>query len=381
MNLISQSVWLLVVTFLVIISAIVRLNVRHQVRLSDLNNFLKETNNITISDTQKEKDPSIIFLVLSSRENSYQRTSILKTWAKNFKNQVFFFIGKHCPVPEKFQQKYICDTDLEKAFKLYGPTIKSPYPNAYQNNTWNNYQELRTQRIVSNEQNVILLEDVIDSYRTLPRKFKLALKWALKEFPGAQFFAKIDDDMYVRPQVMEQMLMNFYSKFDDQNSSVRAKYAEKFETAESIRNNPVYDFNPEKYQKMDLKIDQNPLILGHFERRHVSKKPGPNMETDYKHRTYPIFPLGSFGYVVNRKWAEYVASDEKIDNLYEYQGEDTSTGIWMDEAPIEIREEIRYVFTWYFQNNRNCTDPNRAIGWRFWFFLIMGLVYYVFFSG
>ena len=92
------------------------------------------------------------------------------------------------------------------------------------------------------------------------------------------------------------------------------------------------------------------------------------METDYKHRTYPIFPLGSFGYVVNRKWAEYVASDENIDNLYEYQGEDTSTGIWMDEAPNEIREKIRYVFTWYFQNNRNCTDPNRAIGWGFWFF-------------
>ena len=191
MNSVSQSVGLLVVTFSVIILAIVRLNVRHQARQIDLNHFLEETNNITINETQDKKDPSIIFLVLSSWENSYQRSSILKTWAKNFKNQVFFFIGKHCPVPEKFQQKYICDTDLEKAYKLYGPTIKSPYPNAYQNNTWNNYQELRTQRIVNNEQNVILLEDVIDSYRTLPRKFKFALKWALKEFPGAKFFTSI----------------------------------------------------------------------------------------------------------------------------------------------------------------------------------------------
>eukprot|EP01047_Picozoa_sp_COSAG01_P140634 COSAG01_NODE_71573_length_255_cov_1.000000_1_plen_60_part_10 len=52
----------------------------------------------------------------------------------------------------------------------------------------------------------------------------------------------------------------------------------------------------------------------------------------YKKHTYPPFPRGG-AHAVTRALAKYVVDNDK--SLVEYQGEDTSMGIWMDEAPFE----------------------------------------------
>ena len=57
-------------------------------------------------------------------------------------------------------------------------------------------------------------------------------------------------------------------------------------------------------------------------------------EHKYKKKSYPPFPRGG-AHAVTRKVAQYVIDNDH--SLVEYQGEDTSLGIWMDEAPFKVK--------------------------------------------
>ena len=57
-------------------------------------------------------------------------------------------------------------------------------------------------------------------------------------------------------------------------------------------------------------------------------------EDKYKPSMYPPFPHGSRGHIVGRAIAEYVACNQ--DELINYQGEDVSLGIWIDESPFKM---------------------------------------------
>ena len=50
-------------------------------------------------------------------------------------------------------------------------------------------------------------------------------------------------------------------------------------------------------------------------------------ETDYHRDTYPPFPLGSAGYMVSRKIVNIISNLA----LPNYQVEDVSLGVWLDE--------------------------------------------------
>ena len=110
------------------------------------------------------------------------------------------------------------------------------------------------------------------------------------------------------------------------------------------------------------------LIVGTFKTLRVGSDPnGPNYEPNYPHKKYPSFPVGSFGHVANRIWARYITDNMSNETLTKsYQGEDTSTGIWMDSAPLGIRETIRFVSTEYFDNKRDCLKRDKlVIGHKF----------------
>ena len=268
----------------------------------------KITSSTTISSSTKKSYKSSfnsIILVLSGREDKERRKTILSTWASEHKDHTFFIVGSHCPIPSFFQKKYSCEIDKKKGF-----------PTEAQNSTWNTFQTARS-KLIANEENVIYFDNIIDSYHSLPKKLKYGYKWAIETFPDAKFFVKADDDMYLRPSALEKYLM--------------------------------------MYDQMG-----GPFVIGKVRSLNVGTSPSsPNYEPDYKRRQYPPFPIGSYGHAVNKDWARYVV--QNIDTLFEYQGEDTSTGIWMDEAPKEIRESIRYVYTKYFDNNGDCYQPDRVL--------------------
>jgi len=60
---------------------------------------------------------------------------------------------------------------------------------------------------------------------------------------------------------------------------------------------------------------------------------GRNKEfPEYTKDEYPRWPMGNNGHAVSRPVAQYI-SDYRTE-LFEYQGEDTSLGIWIDESPL-----------------------------------------------
>ena len=70
---------------------------------------------------------------------------------------------------------------------------------------------------------------------------------------------------------------------------------------------------------------------------------------------YPKFPSGA-GHVVNRRLANWIV--EHGDSLVEYQGEDTSIGIWLDQAPFNAKFEKNRIFT---SHGGNCFEAGKHV--------------------
>lgn len=144
------------------------------------------------------------------------------------------------------------------------------------------------QRVVSarlaDEKGVVVLP-MKDTYRHLAMKLKLAYEWALGKDP--LWILKVDDDCYVRvPEISRESL-----GWDTEGMVVRA--------ASFRQGYPI--------------------------------KSGKWKETNWEGE-YPKFPSGA-GHVINRNLAEWIVNT----SLPFYQGEDTSLGIWLVQAPFDAR--------------------------------------------
>lgn len=134
--------------------------------------------------------------------------------------------------------------------------------------------------------NDIVELDMIDYYRALPRKLKLSYKWGVENFPNAKWFFKTDDDCYFN----YDNIQNFFKK------------------------------------KTDTDV---PVLYGEFRKNSKVHRSGKWEEHNYKKERYPPFPKGS-GHCINRPFASYIA--ENFENMFEFQGEDVSLGIWAEET-------------------------------------------------
>ncbi|XP_074662365.1 UDP-GalNAc:beta-1,3-N-acetylgalactosaminyltransferase 2-like [Tubulanus polymorphus] len=129
----------------------------------------------------------------------------------------------------------------------------------------------------------LLFVDVVDTYRSLPRKLLEFYKWTLRgEVP---YILKTDDDCYLDVDRILKNLKMLAKK------NLRKVWWSRFR----------YDWAVEQY--------------GKWAERH------------YKSITYPPFACGS-GHVLSQdivRWLDYNSDDLMMD----YQGEDTSLGIWL----------------------------------------------------
>eukprot|EP00912_Choanoflagellata_sp_UC4_P001393 UC4_evm3s865 len=83
------------------------------------------------------------------------------------------------------------------------------------------------------------------------------------------------------------------------------------------------------------------------------QKYGKWAEYKYIPKRYPNFPLGSFGHAVTRAVASYIVSHES--ELANYQGEDTSLGIWIDESPLKTK--TTWVNSNYLYQAQHYSEP------------------------
>jgi hypothetical protein len=161
------------------------------------------------------------------------------------------------------------------------------------------------------EPDVVLL-DMMDVYRTLPLKLKLGYEWALQYQFKPNWIMKTDDDTVVRVETLEDYLEKTYNAKDN-------------------------------------------VIIGGIKRGWGVPRSGKWKELTYKPSKYPAFPLGSIGHVVSRPVAQYIIEHKKT--LFEYQGEDISIGIWMNESPLDVI----WVTSKHFTNHGKCSDTSKWV--------------------
>jgi len=160
-----------------------------------------------------------------------------------------------------------------------------------------------------------------DIYRSLPAKLKSGYRWAIQNHPDAEWFLKIDDDSYVRVESLSNYLQEFVNKNAD----------------------PLL----------------HPVVIGNIKPHNEPFRKGKWKEdSHFKGRFYPKFPTGSWGHIVSRPVADYVS--ENSEELYEYQGEDVSLAIWLDESPL--KNKVKWIRGNSFMSNKeDCTIAKKVV--------------------
>ena len=86
-------------------------------------------------------------------------------------------------------------------------------------------------------------------------------------------------------------------------------------------------------------------------------------ELDYPYEFYPFWPKGSAGHVISRATAKFFSDTSRT--LHRYQGEDTSIGIWLDEAQKnKTLEDVTYIHSksmFASHGKHACMNPNAMI--------------------
>jgi hypothetical protein len=226
----------------------------------------------------KKREIQVMVSILSRRSAFETRQVIRNTWASGHDN-MFFAIGTCCPIPKQDRIVHTCRRANSTSIK--------------EQTEWDvqcAQEDLKIAKEKAKYKDIIQMPD-IDVYRHLPQKVKFCYKWGL-EHTTAKWFVKIDDDSIVRVDALSSYLVKSY--------------------------------NSDEY-----------VVMGHAVVSKRVKRSGKNAENDYKPSTYPKFPLGSVGHVVSKGVASYIT--ENSDKLFNYQGEDTSIGIWLDESPLKFQ--------------------------------------------
>jgi len=259
----------------------------------------------------KETRAETVFFVLSRRGSFNVRQMIRRTWASGNDN-VYFVIGASCDIPPLYR-------DLDEGGNVACKVSSKPIDEEkYASDTRKQIVLMRKEgEQVFQEQKSfedMLLVNEIDVYRSLPKKLKFIYAFVSQKLRKAKWVVKIDDDFFVRVNQFEEFVSGF-------NDSV-------------------------------------PTIISGLVAENAAATTGKWKEVPQypRGRKYPPFPLGSYGHAVNRPVIDYLS--RHIDDLIDYQGEDTSLGIWLSQSAAP---SIRFEVTKKMKNNGVCLDSSVLI--------------------
>lgn len=263
---------------------------------------------------KKEQEITLFVFILSAVENfelrqTQRRSGMLNNLPPNVSYK--YIIGdKQCRVPTNLRATpYVC----------FGGGPTDEFDKRIEENDWKLIREMK-------KYGDILLVDMVDYYRALPKKVKIAFKWGL-EHTTAKWFLKIDDDIFFN--------------------------------AEKIING-VSELNPDET-----------ILIGSISSGIGVPRTGKWGEKNYNKQTYPPFPLGSRGHITSRAFVSEIVNNS--DQLFEYQGEDVSIGIWAHEfvsnATIIDRKDVMFTYprcergkTWVCGHDLKAVHYKRLLG-------------------
>ena len=258
-------------------------------KTKNIPNYLKKTKNIPTHQNRMKntnlakKSNELITIILSKRDAFNERQVIRETWANGHKN-IYFIVGKPCMVPNP--KSWTCDGKMG-------------------NIEYQKKQHKITEKI-KKEKNIIIL-DMVDVYRNLGEKLKLAYQWVYRKY-GKKYVLKVDLDTFVRVSSVENIIKDRDKKYE--------------------------------------------CIVGGIQQGSVNRK-GKWAENKYKKDTYPPFPSGA-GHIISPDLLEYINTHDFI----VYQGEDTSLGIFFDESDIKVDFSVSKHIT---THSGDCFNKNKFI--------------------
>lgn len=243
----------------------------------------------TIKTTNKTvKETNLTIIVLSERDAFERRQVIRETWGQKYE-KLFFIVGNPCNISPKHREPWTCQWKSKR----------------FEDKKYIKRQKDVTEKLIK-EENVVLV-DMVDVYRHLAEKLKLAYQWVYKRY-GTQYVLKVDLDTFVR-----------------------IKEVEKFINERNV---------------------QYECIVGGIQQGKVGRK-GKWAENKYKKDTYPPFPSGS-GHIISPKLHEYIVHN----NFVTYQGEDTSLGIFFDTSDVDVKFTITKHMT---THSGDCFKKNKFV--------------------
>jgi hypothetical protein len=276
----------------------------------------------SIQEEEKNKLPqhlttsNVVYIVLTRRNAFDVRQTIRETWAAGHDN-VYFIIGKACPIPIRDRAK---DAGGNVACRPRLSRLAADYTKvAIRYNQIDLVVEASRLDQEQDTHHDIVEMDEVDAYGTLPQKLKYAYQFVNDALPNVEWVVKVDDDFFVRiPEFTNYLLTNYGNLSSDVT-----------------------------------------MVAGDIRRQHHAFTSGKWKEVPQfpPGGLYPPFPLGSKGHVVSRPIVEYVATHAPY--LLNYQGEDTSIGIWLDEAPRDLllkngTRALHFIDVPVMDNHRNC---------------------------
>jgi hypothetical protein len=221
-----------------------------------------------------------VILVLSHQGSFIKRQAIRETWAKGHSNVLFVVAQSDCA---EFQHDlagsvtFVDENGAEVDYNRQGNNNSTSRCDEVDHN----FLRLEQQRYQD------LLEiPMKEKYARLPEKLLQAYHWVLRNVPNVEWIVKSDDDMFVRVNNLARYLKKY-------NSNV-------------------------------------PMVIGEMIYHSKVNPVGKWAELEYHHPYYPFWPKGSAGHVLSRIAAKYFS--DMSETLHRYQGEDTSIGIWLDDA-------------------------------------------------
>jgi len=248
-------------------------------------------------------NPTAVIFILSHREEVEPRNvyrNILSASGVDF----MFVVGTCCPIPIQLRRIYTCESNINQQ--------NTPNTNDLSRSVQCNTEDTQI-ALESMIYKDILITNKTDVYRNLPAKVKLMLHWGVQN-TKFDFFVKVDQDQFINPIALIKLV------------SSRSK--------------------------------QEYSIFGDIEHESEVMRYGKWEELKYKHGVenakYPDFPLGSRGWIMSRKVAQYI-SQHRLE-LFDYQGEDVSIGIWLNES--SIANDIQWISSKQMRGDGDCSDAN-----------------------
>lgn len=233
---------------------------------------------------------------MSARRNTEKRAAIRETWAKGHDN-VYFILTDACPFPRKQMHK---DLECEKTPSMKHDPIFPEHKMAMRKEERDLLEEQKEYRDM-------IYTPGVESYHGLVRKLKEAYHWVVTN-TTADWVVKADDDIFVRVGSVSRYLSSLPTT--------------------------------------------TPTVVGRIISQARVATSGKWEDPHYRQFNYPPWPQGSCGYVVSRNIAQYIGDSKGT--LYEYQGEDSSLGIWLDES--KLKEAVNWHNSRAFVNHGECKE-------------------------